>query len=54
MKPAAYRISQRLRKRVEEIIGWCKTIGRMARTRFVGRWKIKLESELTAAAYKPR
>lgn len=51
MKTVAYQISQRLRKRVEEIIGWCKTIGRMARTRFVGRWKIKLEGELTAAAY---
>jgi transposase len=50
MKTQSYGLSQRVRKRVEEIIGWCKTIGRLARTRFVGRWKIKLGSELTAAA----
>jgi transposase len=51
MKTVAYQVSQRLRKRVEEIIGWLKTIGRLGRTRFVGRWKIKLEGEVTAAAY---
>jgi len=51
MKTAAYRTAQRVRKRVEEIIGWCKTTGRMARTRFVGRWKIALQVLSTAAAY---
>jgi len=51
MKTAAYRAAQRVRKRVEEIIGWCKTTGRMARTRFVGRWKIALQTLSTAAAY---
>lgn len=51
MKTAAYRAMQRVRKRVEEIIGWCKTIGGLARTRFVGRWKIKLQATLTGAAY---
>jgi transposase len=51
MKTTAYRTAQRVRKRVEEIIGWCKTTGRMARTRFVGRWKITLQTLSTAAAY---
>lgn len=51
MKTAAYRAAQRVRKRVEEIIGWCKVIGGLARTRFVGRWKIKQQAYLTAAAY---
>ena len=46
-----YAISQRIRKRIEDIFGWCKTIGGLARARFVGRWKIKLQSEVTAAAY---
>jgi hypothetical protein len=51
MRQARYRISQRLRKRVEEIFGWCKTVGRLARTRFVGRWKIAQEALLTVSAY---
>ena len=46
-----YAISQRVRKRVEEIIGWCKSVGGMARARFVGRWKINQQAETTAAAY---
>jgi len=32
-----YRISQRLRKRVEEIFGWLKTVGGMRKTRFRGK-----------------
>ena len=39
------------RKRAEEIFGWCKTIGGLARARFVGRWKIKQQTEVTGAAY---
>lgn len=50
-KTKGYTISQRIRKRVEEIIGWCKTVGGFGRARFVGRWKIKLQGEITAAAY---
>jgi transposase len=46
-----YAISQRIRKRVEEIIGWCKSVGGLARSRFVGRWKLKQQSEVTGAAY---
>ncbi len=46
-----YRMSQRIRKRIEEIFGWCKAVGGLARCRFVGRWKLKQQSEVTAAAY---
>lgn len=46
-----YQISQRIRKRIEEIIGWFKTIGGLARSRFVGRWKLKQQGEVTASAY---
>ena len=51
MRTASYAMAQRVRKRVEEIIGWCKTTGRMARARFVGRWKIAQQVLSTAAAY---
>jgi transposase len=51
MKNKGYAISQRIRKRVEEIIGWCKTIGGMARTRFVKRWKITQELMMSGASY---
>ena len=51
MKTKAYAVSQRVRKRVEEIFGWMKTVGDLARTRFVGRWKILQEMLVTGAAY---
>ena len=51
MQQARYAISQRIRKRIEEIFGWCKTVGRLARTRLVGRWKIAQEVLLTMSAY---
>jgi transposase len=47
----AYAISQRIRKRIEEVFGWLKIVGGLARARFVGRWKIKQQAEVTAAAY---
>jgi transposase len=46
-----YRISQRCRKKIEECFGWMKTIAGMARSRHVGRWKIRQQMELAAAAY---
>jgi len=33
---SGYRTSQRIRKRVEEIFGWMKTVARMRRTRYRG------------------
>lgn len=46
-----YRLSQRARKKIEQAFGWCKTIGGLARARHVGRWKIRQQFELAAAAY---
>jgi transposase len=46
-----YEVSQRARKRVEEIFGWMKTIGGFRRTRFKGRRRTQLAAYLVAAAY---
>jgi len=48
---AGYAISQRIRKRVEEIFGWGKTIGGLRRTRFRGRKRTQLGTYLIGAAY---
>jgi len=48
---AGYGVSQRLRKRVEEIFGWMKTIGGFRRTRFRGLERTALAGYLVAAAY---
>jgi transposase len=46
-----YATSQRVRKRVEEIFGWMKTIGLMRKTRHKGVERIGWMFTLTAAAY---
>lgn len=46
-----YRVSQRLRKRVEEIFGWVKTVGGGRKLRFIGLARNQLWAEMTAAAY---
>lgn len=48
---AGYQISQRVRKRIEEIFGWLKTIGGLKKTRFVGRWKTQLYAHAAGAAW---
>lgn len=48
---AGYGVSQRLRKRVEEIFGWMKTVGGFRRTRFRGVDKTGLAGYLVATAY---
>jgi transposase len=48
---AGYVVSQRVRKRVEEIFGWMKTVGGFRRTRFKGRRRTELAAYLVAAAY---
>ncbi len=48
---AGYAISQRIRKRVEEIFGWMKTIGWFRKTRFRGKEKVQLQAWLVATAY---
>jgi transposase len=46
-----YTLSQRCRKKIEEGIGWMKTVAGLARSRWVGRWKLRQMAELAAAAY---
>jgi transposase len=46
-----YRLSQKCRKKVEEVFGWLKEIGDLGRSRVVGRWKIRQMWEIGAAAY---
>jgi transposase len=46
-----YAISQRVRKRVEEIFGWAKTIGGGRKLRYIGLARNQYWAELTTAAY---
>ena len=46
-----YQVSQRIRKRVEEIFGWVKTIGGGEKLRYIGIARNQLWSELTATGY---
>ena len=48
---AGYAISQVIRKRVEEIFGWFKTVGGLRRTRFRGVARTQLAAYLVGAAY---
>lgn len=47
----SYRVSQRLRRLVEPVIGWCKDTGKLARTRFLGRRRIQDDARLVGAAW---
>ena len=51
LRTRGYQLSQRCRKKIEEAFGWIKTVAGMCRTRLVGRWKIKQQLQLAAAAY---
>jgi hypothetical protein len=46
-----YSVSQRIRKRVEEIFGWTKTVGNFAKTRYLGLAKTQLAAHFVGAAY---
>jgi hypothetical protein len=46
-----YQISQRMRKKVEEIFGWMKTIGGFRRTRVKGEDRTRLTGWFVGAAY---
>jgi hypothetical protein len=46
-----YRVSQRKRKRVEEIFGWMKTYGGLRRTMARGLRRVQLHAYLVGAAY---
>ena len=51
---AGYAISQRIRKRVEEIFGWTKTVGLFRKTRFKGVQRTDFASRIVGAAYNLR
>ncbi len=46
-----YRLSQRVRKRVEEVFGWMKTVGGGRKLRYIGTQKNQLWATLAAATY---
>jgi transposase len=46
-----YTVSQRIRKRVEEIFGWMKTVGGGRKLRYIGLERTQFWAELTAATY---
>ena len=46
-----YALSQRVRKRVEEIFGWIKTVGNFRRTRYRGVERTSFAAYLVATAY---
>ena len=48
---AGYAVSQRLRKRVEEVFGWVKTTGLLRKTRHRGRARVGWQFLLTVAVY---
>ena len=48
---SGYGVSQRIRKRVEEIFGWGKTIGGLRRTRYRGVERTKHWAYMVGAAY---
>lgn len=46
-----YDASQKVRKRIEQVFGWLKTIGGLRKTRYKGREKIQLYAFMAGAAY---
>lgn len=46
-----YQLSQRKRKRIEEVFGWMKTVGMLRKTRHRGVFKVGWVFTFTAAAY---
>ena len=46
-----YRVSQRKRKRVEEVFGWIKTVGTLSKTRHRGLETVRWVFTFTATAY---
>ncbi len=46
-----YQTSQQIRKRIEEIFGWCKEIGGLRRLKHRGLERVGLNTTLVVAAY---
>jgi transposase len=51
VKQAGYTVSQRIRKRVEEVFGWLKTVGNFRKTRYVGLGANQTAAYMLAAAF---
>ena len=47
----SYKVSQRIRKRVEECFGWAKTVGGIRKSQFIGKEKLDFQFTLTFAAF---
>jgi transposase len=48
---AGYAVSQRIRKRIEEVFGWAKTVGPIAKTMLRGVGRVGAQFTFTVAAY---
>jgi hypothetical protein len=48
---AGHMVSQRLRKRIEEVFGWMKTVGGQRKKRYRGSARVGWMFTLSAAAY---
>lgn len=48
---AGYAVSQRIRKRIEEVFGWGKAIGPLRKTTFRGQDRIGFQTLLILASY---
>jgi len=46
-----YRISQRCRKKIEELFGWAKSIAGLCRTRLIGHRKTNQQAHIAGAAF---
>jgi len=46
-----YQLSQKCRKKIEEVFGWLKEIAELGKSPLVGRWKIQQLLQMGAAAY---
>lgn len=47
----AFGARMKVRRRIEQIVGWIKDVALLRRTRFVGRWKTQLSAWSAGAAY---
>jgi Transposase DDE domain len=48
---ASYALSQRIRKRIEEVFGWGKTVGPLAQTMLRGAGRVGAQFAFTVAGY---
>jgi len=49
-RSTGYAISQKIRKRIEELFGWTKTVGGLRKTRYRGKARVAMHVKLAAVA----